>query len=68
MTDHDLKMSKIGSDFLKYSKHPDIDKFLDYRSALTDGKWLKKYMDVPQAFWDYEIMAVDEIIKRLSQL
>lgn len=66
MDDEELKMSVIGKDFLCHTKHPDIDMFLDYRLALKDGKWLQKYMDVPKAFFKYEILAVDEIIKRLT--
>ena len=59
-----LLKSVVGRDFLKYKKHPSIDKFLDYRLALMDMLELpiedKKY---PDEWLKTEIKAVDEILR-----
>ena len=65
MIDRNLKCTAVGRDFLKQEKHPSVDKFLDYRNSLTSGTH-KNFHAVPKAFIDFEIEAVDEILKRLS--
>lgn len=61
-----LNNSLIGRDFLrlKDKQEPTIDEFLEYRKRMMELKELKKY---PTEWYDYEIQAVDEILKYYSE-
>ena len=61
-----LNNSLIGRDFLrlKDKQEPTIDEFLEYRKRMMELKELKKY---PAEWYDYEIQAVDEILKYYSE-
>lgn len=67
MTDTEFKSSVVGKDYLKVEKEgkdqPDIDAFLDYISGVKEMKKEKKF---PKMFYDREIEAAKEIIRKIQ--
>jgi len=60
-----LLNSAIGRDFLIHDKHPDNDKFLDYRNHVKNEMLRnKKY---PLQWYKNELAAIDEILRILNE-
>lgn len=63
MTDLELDNTIVGKAFLNSSRYPSVDAFLDWRLKLKE--YISRFPEYQDSL-NKELMAVDEILKRLT--